>query len=1112
MTTQENFIGLPFIGREDELTQIRGFFDEAVHGDEIAVMWISGEAGIGKSRLLEQALLQFPESDAVIISTRFYPDSATSVTGMLSNALSNNYTVRKLYPRKIIATSESVFSALQHLLQIRPTVLLLEDLHLLNENEAFELKNLIAGLRSSPLCLFASSRPGRNSVYINILPYIKRTLDLGPFNLKETKALLAHYGISNHHDITTQVYQSTYGSPLVLASVMPELLRYLLSIRQGNMNFGQNIQSKVNSLIIAVSAELLWHLTSDEMRWTRRLSLLGEVFSIEAAEALLPNTTTILASLKKKGVIVDAVHFIEPLWGSTKADIPLRFSHTFVHQQLLHHVDFADIPILSLIESDGAFYSITGMKLIAEANWDEASSALTSRIFQWLHEKTLIVSNLSPILAMTFNPLFYAFHDRYADQWQGMEKLNNHVKALDMKVCHYDVTEEIEHYAAANEELKSITRNPQNLEEAVLRAGALGATFDSRRPWGPQLKEIIAEGKELVDRFPEIRTTEGFIHLIFTVATTFRSEPDINISRWVEDEFTTLLSTIPVNDPLYSHLLVLVGSRLLFTFDTEEALAAKQKLAEQIAGSVSRERYWDFFWSYLTMHTLSGNVHRGWELIQYHLQGHMNPDMMRKNILYGHQTELMIYLGFPPEQIRTVLSDILYRVCSSNEVPSSVYNIEEVLRNKLVSTILDKSVMTSRAEEFMLVAQELLPEEKNAQNNEYLPTSPDALLAHYILRRDLKQLAILLQHPFPVSIRPLESLVQSAVEKQKLDKAQLSDIIALLTTEPVHQHQLWFLRLAIPLLEMIYNSVQETMPMALAKATREGVVNALAWTSQNRLAGLMEPFIEMADGLLPKKQHVEWRVRAEQITKENLQAYSPESEPQQKKEQKILISMLGSITVTAPNELPQKVTGARVKQTLGLIIAGEMLTKQLSVEEFRLVATEDVTDKENAGNYIRIIVSRLRKLLGKESLITHRAAPPRLNLDVVRVDLLDAAEHLLSCARAMKILNVRKAKQELCSALDIVKQGSAFPTLYGDFFESTRLDFEGQIKRLTLQVAHTLTTSSDYEGAVDILRQAFNYVRHDEDIFEAYVASLELVDRHTEAFAIKRYWKRTIES
>lgn len=253
------------------------------------------------------------------------------------------------------------------------------------------------------------------------------------------------------------------------------------------------------------------------------MALLGEIFSIKAAEALLPNSADILTSLKAKGVLVDDIHFIEPLWGTTTADTPLRFCHTFVHQQLLQNIDFADIPVLSLIESEGAFYSITSMKAIAKADWDEASLALTSKVFQWLHSKVLIVSNLSPILAMSFNPLFYAFHDRYAEQWQSEENLRNDIKVLDMKVCHYDVVEDSENYSIAIEELKRITRNPRNATEAALRAGAIGATFNSRYPWKPQLLEIIAEGTHLVEHFPEIRATEEFTHLVFTVATTLRS-------------------------------------------------------------------------------------------------------------------------------------------------------------------------------------------------------------------------------------------------------------------------------------------------------------------------------------------------------------------------------------------------------------------------------------------------------------------------------------------------------------------------------------------------------------------------------------------------------------
>jgi class 3 adenylate cyclase/tetratricopeptide (TPR) repeat protein len=62
-------IASPFIGRQDELTLINSRWQQVLKGEPQTVLLL-GEPGIGKSRLIEQTVLQFNDSDPVVLKAR----------------------------------------------------------------------------------------------------------------------------------------------------------------------------------------------------------------------------------------------------------------------------------------------------------------------------------------------------------------------------------------------------------------------------------------------------------------------------------------------------------------------------------------------------------------------------------------------------------------------------------------------------------------------------------------------------------------------------------------------------------------------------------------------------------------------------------------------------------------------------------------------------------------------------------------------------------------------------------------------------------------------------------------------------------------------------------
>ena len=89
---------LPFVGRSKEINRVADFLQSAISGDELALLWLQGEAGVGKSRFLKQVQITFGEQDNLVLYVRLYPDSAMSIVQAFGAAVAAHPRLRQLLP------------------------------------------------------------------------------------------------------------------------------------------------------------------------------------------------------------------------------------------------------------------------------------------------------------------------------------------------------------------------------------------------------------------------------------------------------------------------------------------------------------------------------------------------------------------------------------------------------------------------------------------------------------------------------------------------------------------------------------------------------------------------------------------------------------------------------------------------------------------------------------------------------------------------------------------------------------------------------------------------------------------------------------------------------
>ena len=153
---------LPFTGREGITARIAEAVGRIAEARGLHAMLMTGEAGAGKTRLIEEAIRRAEESGVAVIHAKLYPESPTAIAPMLSNAIWRYTMAHPTINVSADDTLPSVASALRRLARLRRLLLVLEDIH------------LIAGEGVAQLALLLQGLSAQNSTYggIKLIPFL----------------------------------------------------------------------------------------------------------------------------------------------------------------------------------------------------------------------------------------------------------------------------------------------------------------------------------------------------------------------------------------------------------------------------------------------------------------------------------------------------------------------------------------------------------------------------------------------------------------------------------------------------------------------------------------------------------------------------------------------------------------------------------------------------------------------------------------------------------------------------------------------------------------------------------------------------------------------------
>jgi len=276
---------LRFVGRESELTQIVAAWDRAEAQASCELVTVVGDAGVGKSRLVAEALAAV---EPRVVRGRCLPYGegitywpVVEVVKQLADLPSDRVAataIRSLLGESDVGTSgDEIAWAFRKLLEEQaPLVVVFDDIQWGDDTFLDMVESMALLSSGASLLLLCMARPD----LVERRPGWPGTLRLEPLAPQDAEALIGD-GVSD--DLRERIAHAAGGNPLFISE--------MLAIAAGNAEV--EVPPTLKALLVA----RLDQLDEPERRVLERGSVEGEVFHRGAVQALAPEETQVTTRL-----------------------------------------------------------------------------------------------------------------------------------------------------------------------------------------------------------------------------------------------------------------------------------------------------------------------------------------------------------------------------------------------------------------------------------------------------------------------------------------------------------------------------------------------------------------------------------------------------------------------------------------------------------------------------------------------------------------------------------------------------------------------------------------------------------------------------------------------
>lgn len=1102
---------IPFIGRRKELQTITEFCTRTNHLEELAICWVQGEAGIGKSALVQESIQRLEKKDRIVLSVCLYLDSVDSIVALLANTININRTIQHLRIDPVTNSLTSVLAALRRLARLRPLVLILEDLHLINDDSIAELQTLLHGLRNESIAVLCLSRISNDETYAQLLPYIRTSIEIPPMALPEIEEFTALPVLNNLQIDPGLLLEASRGYPLILHGLILEIRHTSQSNGPSTLSLPQPQQMQLQLHNIAdlsingLTATFMSRLTKDEKEATRRLTVLGERFAPETAQAILGSNYALTEQLLHSGIIVRSTTLSLPIYGQQDSTTVYRFNHTLVFEQLLKEAVVEPEAILNVISNKLPLYSLTLFQQLEQAPAGQLSPHTIEQAIRAITETARVqevrhffAQKLAKQLCGFAEGLFNKHTDAFSPEQKRMIELEvnaAYITLFRQQLVDEDIRERLK-------KLDRLTASPTCIKTAEYRCTCLNNQMlhNTIEDYLSTLDEI----EYLYKTFPDISKLQTYINSLGFFAMQSREYTPRAIMMRVRDMYMQILSSADVST--LSRPLVFSGTMLLYSMSImlknrsgiQETLELATTLRTQVLPHCNPSYAMTMNGVHTEAYLILGRLPEALAILTHYkeaIQVRRHPDTSQfKRCIF----KILSAIGAPLEQMEQYLIALNTDVCDLYGIPEDSTPLSRVQWELSISLIVEGFIRGEVAWAENLAQRLCNGNSERLQSiiaiNRIVTTGSTEELKEFQDYPTFGPLVYIATEPTedPTAIHNAQEAVRTVFSLEMVSVPVLSEFLIVL-------------RLIQRAEELNPNS---GLYAGISKQVNAVICSAINWCLQQQLPGYATPFLRFAEQWLPAKKHAQLAKKTEALIAAMPDKIGIEEFlPQRNVDDKVSVSVIGTITASSPTTATQRFQGARLRRGVALIVAASLMKHPLSLSDFRSILTGMFPDTEKAGNYTRTLLWRIRTVLGPNSIITDGEAPPRFSPTHVRVDLLDVMALLERCEQGLREARPRQAREALMQALRIIGSGPIYPTLYDEFFEAARLDFEVHLRVIVRSTVAMLREENDLQEAERLLRTALYTLPGDDELMEEQIEILQELGRNTEAVTVREHMR-----